>query len=183
MNSKIVNVLNKIEEHGFEAYIVGGFVRDYILGTESTDIDICTNALPKDIIKIFAIKKDIVNYGSINIKDGKYNYDITTYRMETNYDKRKPQKITYVNNLLTDIQRRDFTINSLCMNSSGQIIDLLNGKIDIDNHFIRVIGDLKQKLTDDPLRMLRAIRFATILDFRIDPLILSFIFCLSALVI
>ncbi len=174
MNSKLRKVLKRIEENGFEAYIVGGYVRDRILGIESTDIDICTNALPKDIIKIFKVTGKS-EYGSFSIKVGKYNIDITTYRSESNYINRKPQNIEYIDNLITDIKRRDFTMNSLCMNSSGQIIDLLNGHKDIEKRIIRVIGDLNQKLTEDPLRILRAVRFSIILDFTLDEEIISFI--------
>ncbi|MDD4187178.1 MAG: hypothetical protein PHX04_00155 [Bacilli bacterium] len=174
MNNKLRKILKKIEENGFEAYIVGGYVRDHILGTESTDIDICTNALPKDIVKIFKVKAKH-EYGSFSLKDGKYHFDITTYRSESKYKNRKPQQVEYVNNLITDINRRDFTINSLCMNSKGQIIDILGGREDINNKTIKVIGSLEQKLTEDPLRILRAIRFSVVLDFSIDPPILNFI--------
>ncbi|NLL01832.1 MAG: hypothetical protein GX265_02290 [Mollicutes bacterium] len=174
MNNKLRKVLKRIEENGFEAYIVGGYVRDHILGIESTDIDICTNALPKDIIKIFKVTGKS-EYGSFTIKIGKYNIDITTYRSESNYVNRKPQTVEYIDNLITDIKRRDFTINSLCMNSSGQIIDLLDGRKDIEKRIIRVIGDLEQKLTEDPLRILRAVRFSIILDFALDEKIIIFI--------
>ncbi|MDD2208017.1 MAG: hypothetical protein PHG03_00860 [Bacilli bacterium] len=174
MNNKLRRILKKIEENGFEAYIVGGYVRDHILGIESTDIDICTNALPKDIVKIFKVNAKH-EYGSFSLKDGKYNFDITTYRSESDYKNRKPQHVEYVNNLITDINRRDFTINSLCMNSKGQIIDILGGKEDINNKIIKVIGSLEQKLTEDPLRILRAIRFSVVLDFKIDPKIIDFI--------
>ncbi len=174
MNNKLRRVLKKIEENGFEAYIVGGFVRDHILGIESTDIDICTNALPKDIIKIFNVTSK-PEYGSFSLKDGKYIFDITTYRDESRYENRKPQSIEYVNSLSIDIKRRDFTINSLCMNSNGQIIDLLNGRKDINKRIIKVIGDLNTKLTEDPLRILRAVRFSIVLDFELDPAIVDFI--------
>ena len=114
-------------------------------------------------------------YGSIKITTKKFNYDITTYRKEENYKNRKPETITYVNNLIDDIKRRDFTINALCMNSDGTIIDLLDGTSDLKNRIIRVIGDTKQKLTEDPLRILRAIRFSIILDFDLDKEIKDFI--------
>lgn|SRR5574344_519524 len=168
MNSKIQNILNKIEKNGFEAYIVGGYVRDHLLGIESTDVDICTNALPKDIVNIFKIKTDSPTYGSIKIVSERYNFDITTYRKESHYNNRKPEQIEYINNLLEDIKRRDFTINSMCMNSNGNLIDLLNGQDDLKSKMIRVIGDPTKKLTEDPLRILRAIRFATVLDFSLD---------------
>ncbi len=175
MNSNIEKVLKKIENSGFEAYVVGGFVRDNILGINTTDVDICTNALPKDIIKIFNVKKETENYGSISLNDGVYNYDITTYRKESSYENRRPQSIEYTSNLILDIQRRDFTINSLCMSSSGQIFDYLNGLNDIKDKTIRVIGNTNTKLTEDPLRILRAIRFAAVLDFKLDSKIILFI--------
>ena len=124
---------------------------------------------------LFYIKKENPLYGSIKITTKKFNYDITTYRKEENYKNRKPETITYVNNLIDDIKRRDFTINALCMNSDGTIIDLLDGTSDLKNRIIRVIGDTKQKLTEDPLRILRAIRFSIILDFELDKEIKDFI--------
>lgn len=175
MNLKIKKVLEKIEENGFEAYIVGGYVRDYLLGIYSTDVDICTNALPKDILTIFDIKKAPVTYGSVAISNGEYNFDITTYRTECNYKNRRPEEIKYTNNLLEDIKRRDFTINSLCMNKDGKIFDYLNGTEDINNKIIKVIGNPNKKLEEDPLRILRAIRFSVTLDFSLDLSILQFI--------
>ena len=175
MKSEIKSILEKIEHSGFEAYVVGGFVRDYLLGIESVDVDICTNALPKDIMNIFGIKTDTSSYGSVSIKNGKYNFDITTYRKEYVYVNRKPQSIEYTSNLLLDIQRRDFTINALCMNKDGVIFDHLNGREDLDKHLIKVIGDVNKKLTEDPLRILRAIRFSIILNFDLDKDILLFI--------
>jgi len=174
MNIKIQKVLAKIEANGFEAYIVGGYVRDHVLGIESTDIDICTNALPRDVIKIFNLTINH-SYGSVSFVSGKYSFDITTYRSEQKYDRRRPGEVEYVDNLITDIKRRDFTINALCMNKDGTIIDLLNGLPDIKKGIIRVIGDNDQKLTDDPLRMLRAIRFSVTLGFTIDEQIIKFI--------
>lgn len=175
MDKEIKKILKKIESNGYEAYIVGGFVRDFLLHKPTTDVDICTNALPKDILRIFDIKKENPMYGSIKLTTKKYNYDITTYRKEENYKNRKPETITYVNNLIDDIKRRDFTINAICMNSDGTIIDLLGGREDINNKIIRVIGDTKSKLTEDPLRILRAIRFSIILDFKLDNEIEDFI--------
>ena len=176
MEKTITDVLDAIENAGFEAYIVGGYVRDLIRGYQTTDIDICTNALPKDLNEIFKIgntRDDI--YGAYKIVTGKYNFDITTYRKDLNYIGRKPTEIEYVSNLITDLERRDFTINSLCLNRNNEIIDLLGGKEDIDNKIIRVIGDVKTKLTEDPLRILRALRFSVTLDFDIDEEIIEFI--------
>ena len=175
MNNNIKKILNKLEKDGFEAYVVGGYVRDYLLNITSYDVDICTNALPKDIIKVFKIKKGVSNYGSIGFKIGKYNYDITTYREDGEYNNHKPKSIKYVDNLLIDLKRRDFRINSICMNSEGKIFDYLNGKEDIHNKLVKTIGSTDIRLNEDPVRILRAIRFAIILDFNLDEEILYFI--------
>ena len=175
MNNSIKKILNKLEKNGFEAYVVGGYVRDYLLNITSYDVDICTNALPKDIIKVFKIKKGVSNYGSIGFKIGKYNYDITTYREDGEYNNHKPKSIKYVDNLLIDLKRRDFRINSICMNSEGKIFDYLNGKEDIHNKLVKTIGSTNVRLNEDPVRILRAIRFAIILDFNLDEEIISFI--------
>lgn len=175
METIIEQVLTKIESNGFEAYIVGGYVRDLYLGISSTDIDIATNALPKDLIKIFTdgiISNE--SYGSFRLIKGKFLFDIMSYREEFNYVNRKPTKIIYVNNLLTDLNRRDFTINSLCMNSKGEVIDLLGGINDIENRLVKVIGNPEIKLKEDPLRIIRALRFSIILNFKLDPEIIKY---------
>ncbi len=168
MDAIIKKVLTKIEDAGFEAYLVGGFVRDYLLGIKSYDIDICTNALPKDLHQIFPVNNNSNNYGGFNLKIKKYNIDITTYRKELRYEKRKPVEITYINDLKEDIKRRDFTINSICIDKNDKVIDLVDGVTDLNNHLIKMTGDIHEKLVDDPLRILRAIRFASILNFQID---------------
>ena len=168
MDKVIRNILKKIESEGYEAYIVGGFVRDKLLGKNSYDVDICTNALPMTLKQIFDINQNSNGYGGFNLKIKKYNIDITTYRIEKKYDNRHPIEIEYVNNLFEDIKRRDFTINALCMDKNENVIDLLNASIDLNNHLIKVIGNPDTKFNEDPLRMLRAIRFATILDFTIE---------------
>lgn len=168
MDKIIKSVLQKIEDNGFSAYVVGGYVRDYLLGIKSNDIDICTNALPKDLHKLFPNNTNSNNYGGFNLVIKKYNIDITTFRKELSYDKRKPTEIIYINSLEEDILRRDFTINSICLNKEDKIIDLVNGVEDLNNRKIKMLGDVPQKLQDDPLRILRAIRFASILGFEID---------------
>lgn len=168
MDKIIKNILKKIENEGYEAYIVGGFVRDLLMHNASFDVDICTNALPKDLKNIFPKSNNANSYGGFNIKLKKYNVDITTYRREKKYDKRKPVEVEYINNLFEDIKRRDFTINALCMDKNDNIIDLLHSTEDLNNKIIRSIGDANEKFNQDPLRMLRAIRFASILNFKIE---------------
>lgn len=168
-----IDLIKRIEEKGFEAYIVGGYVRDYLLGIETNDIDICTNAKVKDILEIFSPMKPSSNeYGSVKVITDQYNVDITTYRRDLKYNgNRKTVEIEYVDNLLDDLYRRDFVMNTLCMNQNGEIIDVLGGKKDIENRVIRAVGTIVKRLEEDPLRMLRAVRFATRLDFHIDPLL------------
>jgi tRNA nucleotidyltransferase (CCA-adding enzyme) len=175
MDKIIKNILNKIESEGYEAYLVGGFVRDYLLGIQSCDIDICTNAVPKVLRQIFPNNGNSNNYGGFNLKVQKYNIDITTYRKEITYTGRKPTEIEYINSLLADLSRRDFTINAICMNSKEVVIDPLNAIEDLDNRTIKIIGDAKTKITEDPLRILRAIRFSTILNFSIDDELIKII--------
>ena len=164
------NVLEKIEENGFEAYIVGGYVRDYLLGINSGDVDICTNARVKELLDIFSEYNVSSNeYGAVKLISNDSRIDITTYRRDLKYNgSRRRVEIEYVDNLLDDINRRDFTMNTLCMNTKGNIIDVLNGREDIANKVIRCVGNINDRLNEDPLRMLRAVRFATTLNFRIE---------------
>lgn len=165
-----IELLNKINSFGYESYIVGGYPRDTYLNRESVDIDICINATPKDINKIF--KNCVLSkqeYGSVTLIYKKIRFEITTFRKEIKYENNRfPVKIVYINNLIDDLKRRDFTINTLCINSEEKYIDLLNAKEDIDNRLIKTVGDSNLKIKEDILRSLRAIRFATILDFDID---------------
>ncbi len=170
MLDKALKFLKKIESNGYEAYIVGGFVRDYLLGIESSDIDICTNARPSDIRRIF---KDSCmpneDYGSVVVNTKNLRCEVTTFRKEITYvNNRKPVEYVYIDDLLEDLKRRDFTINTICMNKNGEIIDLLDGQKDLKNLEINTVGSSKFKFTEDSLRILRAIRFATTLNFKLN---------------
>lgn len=164
-----LKVLNIIEDNSYEAYIVGGFVRDYVMGIKSNDVDITTNARPKDLIKIFPnanIDNDV--YGSVTVYLNNIRFEITTYRDDGNYlDNRHPDTINYVNDLKTDLKRRDFTINTICMDKDGNIVDLLSCKSDIDKKIIKTVINPLESFKIDSLRILRAIRFATTLDFEL----------------
>lgn len=165
-----LEILKKIENKGFKAYIIGGFVRDCVLGITSPDVDICTNATPKQIKEIFP-DSFIPNeeYGSITVISNKIRFEITTFRKEYDYiNNRRPSKIEYIDSLLEDVMRRDFTINTLCMNSNKEIIDLLDAKDDITKKTIRAVGDAYSSFTEDALRILRAVRFATTLNFKLS---------------
>lgn len=165
-----MELLKIFEDNNYEAYLVGGFVRDYILKRQSSDVDICTNATPMQIKEIFKeVKLPFESYGSIHLNYKKVDFEITTYRMDLEYkNKRNPSKIMYTDKLEIDLKRRDFTMNTLCMDSSGKIIDLFNNRQDIDNKIIKTVGNANKKLAEDSLRILRAIRFATELNFAID---------------
>lgn len=170
MREKALELLKIFYDKGYEAYIVGGFVRDFVLGKKSFDIDIATQATPKEIQEIFSdVRLPFLGYGSVHLTYKKVNFEITTYRMDLEYqDKRKPSKIVYTDKLIIDLRRRDFTMNTLCMDKDGEIIDLLDVTSDIKNKIIKTVGSADKKLREDALRILRAIRFATELDFELD---------------
>ena len=170
MNESALKVLKKINSNGFVSYLVGGYPRDIYMGRESIDYDICTNATPKELKDIFG---DLVlpneQYGSVTLMLKDYRFEITTFRKEIKYyNNRKPIEIEYISNLNDDLYRRDFTMNTMCINSDGLLIDLLNGREDINNKVIKTVGDAYYKISEDSLRILRAIRFATVLNFRLD---------------
>ena len=167
MNKEVINILNIINNNSYEAYVIGGFVRDYLLGIKSNDYDICTNCPLNILSNILNNYEYKIYFDTLTILVDDINIQITPYRKEFNYKNRHPQYIN-INDLNIDILRRDFTINSICMDSSYNIVDILNGKDDIDNKIIRCIGDIDTKLKEDPLRILRAIRFSTKLGFNIE---------------
>ncbi len=167
--NNIVEVLKKIEKAGFKAYVVGGFVRDFYRNQENADIDICTSAKPSDLKNIFGENLSLDQYGSLILSYNAQTYEITTFRRESKYlDNRHPTKVKFVNNLKTDLKRRDFTMNAICLTSDLNYIDIFKGREDINNHLIRMIGKPDKRLKEDSLRILRAIRFATILDFNLE---------------
>lgn len=168
IEEKALKILTILHENGYESYIVGGYVRDKLLNRTSNDIDICTSATPKEIIKLFP-NTSSPNYGSINITYKNTNFDITTFRRDIKYqDNRLPVKIKYIKSIKKDLQRRDFTINTFCINKDGKVKDYLNATPDLNTKIIKTVGNPKHRLKEDSLRILRAIRFATILDFDIE---------------
>jgi len=170
MEEKALEVLKILNENNYEAYIVGGYVRDLLLNRKTNDIDICSSATPKEILELFdnVIISDM-QYGSVIISYKGYNFDVTTFRKEIKYESnRKPVKIKYIKDLKKDLLRRDFTINTLCMNSKREILDVLNIKKDLDQKILNTVGNPRYRIKEDSLRILRCIRFATILDFEIE---------------
>lgn len=162
-----ISLLQKINQLGYEAYIVGGYPRDIYLGIYSTDIDICTSMPPSVIEQNFSIVENHATYGSFVIEKNDYRFEITTYRKDIYLEQRYPQ-VEFVSTLEEDLQRRDFVINTLCMDQNGSFVDLLKAREDLDNKMIRMVGDPTKKLKEDPLRIVRAIRFAADLDFSIE---------------
>ena len=169
---EIIKLLN---ENGYEAYVVGGYVRDFLLGVNSKDIDICTNAPIDEIIRIFYGRgKAFKDFFAYHIEENGYSYDITTYRKENKYRRNKPIEIEIAPDFKTDLLRRDFTINTFAIDKNDNLVDLLGAKKDLDSKLIRVVGDTNKKLTEDKTRILRALRFSCTLDFDLDPKILEF---------
>ena len=165
-----IRVIEKIESAGYEAVIVGGAVRDHLLGIKGNDVDVATNALPSEVKRIFSSTVDIgIEHGTILVLDEGQPVEVTTYRTESDYsDYRRPEQVTFVRTLDKDLQRRDFTINAMAMTKDGQIIDLFGGQQDIQDGVIRSVGDATVRFREDALRMLRAIRFSAQLDFKIE---------------
>ena len=170
MNETALKVLKKINSNGFQAYLVGGYPRDIYIGRDSTDFDICTSATPKQLKQIFGnTMLPSEEYGSVTLMVNNLRFEITTFRKDIKYlNNRKPIEIEYVNNLIDDLNRRDFTMNTMCIDANGNLIDLLGGKEDINEGVIRTVGNANMRIYEDSLRILRAVRFATTLNFDLD---------------
>ncbi|WP_057825626.1 CCA tRNA nucleotidyltransferase [Lentilactobacillus sunkii] len=163
-------ILQKIESAGYEAYFVGGSVRDTILQRPIHDVDIATSAYPSEVKSLFKRTVDTgIEHGTVMILDHGTGYEVTTFRTESGYqDYRRPDKVTFVRSLKEDLKRRDFTINALALSENGQITDLFGGLDDMKKRIIRAVGDPNERFNEDALRMMRAVRFASQLDFRIE---------------
>ncbi|EOH98605.1 poly A polymerase [Enterococcus haemoperoxidus ATCC BAA-382] len=168
--TRATSVLKDIQSHGFEAYFVGGSVRDALLKQPIHDVDIATSAYPEEIKQIFPRTVDVgIDHGTVLVLIGEEQYEITTFRTESTYqDFRRPDAVTFVRSLKEDLKRRDFTINALAMNVEGSIIDLFDGMDDLEQRIIRAVGDPKERFHEDALRMMRGLRFASQLDFKIE---------------
>ncbi|MFD1317657.1 CCA tRNA nucleotidyltransferase [Loigolactobacillus zhaoyuanensis] len=164
-------VLHAIIQAGFEAYFVGGSVRDALLGKKIHDVDIATSAYPEEIKQIFRRTVDTgIQHGTVTVLQQDDAYEVTTFRTESTYqDFRRPDQVTFVRSLREDLKRRDFTINALALQHDGTIIDLFDGLTDLDNKLIRAVGDPNERFHEDALRMMRAVRFESQLAFTIEP--------------
>ncbi|MBS9335958.1 CCA tRNA nucleotidyltransferase [Fructobacillus papyrifericola] len=163
-------ILDKINAAGYEAYFVGGCVRDMILGEELHDVDIASSAYPEEIKAIFNKTVDTgIQHGTVMVLDHGEGYEITTFRTESTYtDFRRPDSVTFVRSLTEDLKRRDFTINAFALDADGTVIDLFGGLADLKKKQIRAVGDPEERFTEDALRMMRAFRFASKLGFSIE---------------
>ena len=163
-------ILEKLFDAGFDAYIVGGCVRDSVLGKEPDDWDITTNALPLQVKDLFRRTVDTgLQHGTITVMRGNTGYEVTTYRTDGVYsDGRHPDKVTFVPSLEEDLKRRDFTINAMAYNSRSGLIDLFGGMQDLKDGIIRCVGKAEERFSEDALRMLRAVRFAAKLGYVLD---------------
>lgn len=168
-------ILQKIESAGYEAYFVGGSVRDTILKRPIHDVDIATSAYPSEVKALFKRTVDTgIEHGTVMILDHGTGYEVTTFRTESGYqDYRRPDHVTFVRSLKEDLKRRDFTINALALAENGQITDLFGGLSDMRKHIIRAVGDPNERFNEDALRMMRATRFASQLDFQIEDATLA----------
>lgn len=168
---KALPVLNKIEEAGFEAYFVGGCVRDLLMGGQVSDVDIATSATPQEIKKIFPKTVDVgIEHGTVLVLYDGTPYEITTFRTESAYaDFRRPEHVSFVRSLTEDLKRRDFTMNAIAMDKHGNIIDPYEGRKDIADKVIRTVGSAKERFQEDALRMMRAVRFVSQLSFEVEP--------------
>lgn len=168
------NIIDTLYSNGYEAFVVGGCVRDSILGKNPNDFDVTTNAKPLKVKEIFEkvgckVIDTGLQHGTVTIVIEKENFEVTTYRIEGEYlDNRRPSEVFFTNELKEDLKRRDFTINALAYNNKFGTIDYFSGKEDLQNKIIRAIGEKEKRFEEDGLRMLRAVRFEAQLGFEIE---------------
>ena len=163
-------VMQQLVDSGYEAYFVGGSVRDMLLHKPISDVDIATSATPQEVKEIFPHTVDVgIEHGTVMVIYHKEGYEVTTFRTEEGYeDFRHPDKVTFVRSLEEDLKRRDFTINALAIGIDDQLIDFFDGIGDLERQCIRCVGDAKERFNEDALRMFRAVRFVGQLGFQIE---------------
>lgn len=171
--SYVSTVLNNLKSSGFEAYAVGGCVRDMLMGKTPSDWDITTSARPFDTEKVFGGYKTIrtgMKHGTITVLIEGHHVEITTYRIDGKYsDNRRPDAVTFTPNLAEDLARRDFTVNAMAYSPDSGIVDLFDGQEDLKNKIIKCVGNAEKRFTEDALRIMRALRFAAVCGFDIEP--------------
>ena len=164
--NEVISVIGKLEKKGFEAYIVGGCVRDFLRKVEPQDWDVATNAKPNEIQKIFPKSFYKNKFFTVTVQTGSDNtalkeVEITTYRLETKYtDKRHPAEVKFAKTIKEDLGRRDFTVNAIAMNQKAKIVDPFGGQEDLVEKIIKAVGNPESRFSEDALRMMRAVRFS-----------------------
>lgn len=166
----VKNIIERLQEAGYEAYAVGGCVRDSVLGRIPDDWDITTSAKPYEVKALFARTVDTgIQHGTVTVMIGKEGYEVTTYRIDGEYeDGRHPKEVTFTARLQEDLRRRDFTINAMAYNDTDGLVDCFHGMEDLMDHMIRCVGDPVERFTEDALRIMRAVRFSAQLSFSIE---------------
>lgn len=176
-------IINMLNDAGYEAYAVGGYMRDKLLGRDSDDIDITTNALPeqtKSVFKDFNVIETGIKHGTVTVLIDRTPYEVTTYRTDGEYtDSRHPDNVEFVRDVKTDLARRDFTMNAIAYSHLSGYLDFFGGFEDIQNRLIRTVGDPYKRFSEDALRILRALRFSSVLGFEIEEKTKKAIFDLS----
>ncbi len=172
---QVIYIIEQLQQKGFEAFIVGGCVRDSIIGRSPQDWDITTNAKPNDVKAMFDKTFDTgLAHGTVTVLVDNTAYEVTTYRTEGKYiNNRKPEKVDFINNIDEDLSRRDFTINAMAYNPTRGLVDPFNGLISIEYKMIKAVGNAEDRFEEDALRMLRAVRFCAQLGYDIEPLTLQ----------
>lgn len=172
-----IEVISAIEDHGGEAFMVGGCVRDFLLGQEVKDVDIATSLRPEEIINIFDKVIPVgIEHGTVIVRQRSLSFEVTTYRMEEDYeDYRHPSQVYFVSSIEQDLSRRDFTMNAMAMTSGGRLIDPFSGEKAISEKQIETVGSPSNRFEEDPLRMMRALRFSSQLGFTVSPSVLEVI--------
>ncbi|EBF5849295.1 CCA tRNA nucleotidyltransferase [Listeria monocytogenes] len=167
---KALPVLQKLTTAGFEAYFVGGSVRDYLLNRTISDVDIATSAFPEEVKEIFQSTYDTgIAHGTVTVRENNEFYEVTTFRTEGTYeDFRRPSEVTFIRSLEEDLKRRDFTMNAIAMDEHFALHDPFSGQLAIQNKEIKAVGKASERFHEDALRMMRAVRFLSQLDFELD---------------
>ncbi len=166
------NLIKTLESSGYEAYAVGGAVRDFLRGVNYSDVDITTSATPDEMLEVFKdykVYKTGIKHGTVTVNVDGENIEVTTFRTEKGYsDNRRPDEVIFVRNLEEDLKRRDFTINAMAFNNSTGVVDLFGGQADLQNKIIKTVGNPDERFNEDALRILRGLRFASVLDFQVE---------------
>ena len=168
----VLSVLHHLEHFGYQAYVVGGCVRDSLMGVEPADWDVCSDATPEQMLAVFERRRIIptgLKHGTITIRSKGHNVEVTTFRIDGSYsDNRHPDRVSFVAKLEEDLSRRDFTVNAMAYNPRSGLVDVFGGEKDLEGHTIRCVGEPDVRFHEDGLRILRALRFAARFQFDIE---------------